>query len=76
MSFENYLGVTRVTRSREVFLEFRLWLSGLRPQRCLCKAVGSVPGLDQGVQDPALPQASVLVIDAAWIRGCCGCGIG
>ena len=37
---------------------------------------GSIPGLTQWVKDLALPGAVVLVIDAAQIPCCCGCGVG
>ena len=56
--------------------EFPLWLSQSRTQHSAHEDVGSIPGLDQWVEDPALPQAVVEVTDAAWIlrgRGC-ACG--
>ena len=35
-----------------------------------------IPGFDQWVKDPALPQAAVQVADVAWLLHCCGCGVG
>ena len=40
------------------------------------EVAGSVPALAQGVKDPVLPWAVVLVADAAQIPRCCGCGVG
>lgn len=37
------------------FLEFLLSLSGLGTQHSLPENVGSIPGLNQGVEDSALP---------------------
>ena len=37
--------------------------------------VGSIPGLTQWVKDLAL-QAVLWVADLAWMRHCCGCGVG
>ena len=37
---------------------------------------GLIPGLVPWLKDPALLQAAVQVLDAAWIRYCCGCGVG
>ena len=38
--------------------------------------VGSVPGLDKWVEDPALPHIAAQVTDMAWIPSGCGYGIG
>ena len=38
--------------------------------------VGSIPGLAQWVQGPALPLVAVYVVDVAQIRLCCGLDIG
>ena len=38
--------------------------------------MGSIPGLDRWVKDPALLWALVWVTDSAWILHRCGCGIG
>ena len=37
---------------------------------------GSIPGLTQGVKDPALPWPVVQVADMAKIWHCCGFGVG
>ena len=42
----------------------------------ILEVVGSIPGLDQGVKDLALPWAMVWVADAAWIPSCCSSGVG
>ena len=34
-----------------------------------------IPGLDQWVKGPALPQAMAYVTDVSWIPSCCGCGV-
>ena len=39
------------------------------------EGVGSIPGLAQGVRDPALPWTVLWVADSAQIPSCCGCGI-
>ena len=36
----------------------------------------SIPGLNQWVEDLALPQAAALVTEEAWIPRCHGCGVG
>ena len=38
--------------------------------------LGLIPGLTQWVKDPALPQASAQVTEAARIWCCCGCCVG
>ena len=35
-----------------------------------------IHGLTQWVKDPVLPEAVGQVADVAWIRCCCGCGVG
>ena len=42
-----------------ILQEFPLWFSGLRTQWCLCEDAVLIPGLAQGIKDPALPQAVV-----------------
>ena len=37
---------------------------------------GLIPGLAQGVKDPALLKAVVQVTAVAGILHCCGCGVG
>ena len=39
------------------------------------KVVGLIPGLIQGVKDPALPWAVVKFADMALIPSCCGCDV-
>ena len=39
---------------KKTLLQFLLWLSRLRIQRCLCENVGSIPGLAQWVKGPVL----------------------
>ena len=38
--------------------------------------VGSIPGLTQGVNNPALPQAAAQAADVTQIWCLCGCGVG
>ena len=52
------------------YMEFLLWLSGLRTRDNVHKDMGSTSGLAQWVQDLVLPQ------DVPWIPLCHGCGIG
>ena len=59
-----------------LFLEFPLWLSGLRTWHSVHKDASSIPGLTQWVKDLALSQAMVWVADAAQICSCCGSGVG
>ena len=40
------------------------------------EVAGSIPGLAQGVKDPALLWVVVYVADAARIPRCCGSGVG
>ena len=35
--------------------EFLLWLSQLRTHCCLCEDAALIPGLTQGIKDPAFP---------------------
>ena len=37
---------------------------------------GSIPGLIQGVKDPAWRQAMAQITDVAQVWRCCGCGTG
>ena len=51
--------ILRLNETNEIlnikFLEFPLWLSGLRTQHSVRKDSGSIPGLTQWVKDLALP---------------------
>ena len=53
--------------------EFPLWLSGLRMQHRICEDVGLISALAQWVEDLALLQPAMQVIDEAQIWHCCGC---
>ena len=59
-----------------VFLEFPLWLSGLRTRYSFSEDVDLIPGLPQGVKDLTFPQAAAWVTDAARVWHCCGCVVG
>ena len=37
---------------------------------------GSIPGPNQWVKDPVLPELWLLIADAAQILNSCGCGVG
>ena len=49
------------------YLEFPLWLSGLRPQCSVHEDPGSISGLIQWIKNPELPQAAAKIMDVAQI---------
>ena len=44
--------------------------------RSVCEVAHLIPGLAQGIKDPALLQAAAEVTDVAQMGCCHGCGIG
>ena len=56
LRFLQWICIASVVKSVYIFLEFLLWLSGLRISYGVCKDAGSVPGLAWWVMDPVLIQ--------------------
>ena len=57
-------------------MEFLLWPNRLRKHHSVHEDMCLIPDLPQGVKDLALLQASVFVIDVAWILHSSGYSVG
>ena len=77
-NFSEYLTFSEINnwgrffKSKKMFIESSLWLSGLRNWSGVLEDAGSIPSLAQWVNDLALPQH----IHVTRIRHCSGCGVG